>query len=55
MIIGVGGKTVKRIGANSRRKIENLLQRKVYLQLFVSVKKGWSKNRKSLEDMGYIF
>jgi len=55
MIIGVGGKTVKRIGANSRRKIESLLQKKVYLQLFVSVKKGWSKNKKSLEDIGYIF
>jgi len=55
MIIGVGGKTIKRVGRNARAKIENLLQKQVYLQLFVSVKKGWSKDKKSLEKMGYIF
>lgn len=55
MIIGADGKTVKRIGRNARAKIEHLLQKQIYLQLFVSVKKGWSKDKQSLEKMGYIF
>ncbi len=55
MIIGKGGEAIKRIGLNARKKIERLTQKKVYLELFVSVKKGWSKNKKSLKEMGYNF
>lgn len=55
MIIGKGGEAIKRIGLNARKKIEKLNQKKVYLELFVSVKKGWSKNKKSLKEMGYDF
>jgi GTPase len=55
MIIGKGGEAIKRIGLNARKKIEKLTQKKVYLELFVSVKKGWSKNKKSLKEMGYDF
>jgi len=55
MLIGKGGRGIKRIGQNARAKIENLTQKQVFLQLFVSVKKGWSKDKESLEKMGYIF
>jgi GTP-binding protein Era len=55
MVIGDRGKSIKRIGKNAREKIEKLVGKQVYLELFVSVKKGWTKNRKSLEEMGYIF
>ncbi len=55
MVIGAGGKTIKRIGKSARKKIEEFVQRQVYIQLFVSIRKGWSKNKKSLEDIGYIF
>jgi GTP-binding protein Era len=55
MLIGEGGKTIKRLGKNARTKIEALIQKEVYLELFVSVKKGWTKSKKSLEDIGYIF
>ena len=55
MIIGKGGEAIKRIGLNARKKIEKLSRKKVYLELFVSVKKGWSKNKKSLKEMGYNF
>lgn len=55
MIIGKGGEAIKRIGLNARKKIEKLTQKKVYLELFVSVKKGWTKNKKSLKEMGYEF
>ena len=55
MIIGKGGEAIKRIGLNARKKIEPLIGKKVFLELFVSVKKGWSKNKDSLRDLGYDF
>ena len=54
IIIGKGGSAVKRIGSSGRAKIENLINKKVYLDLFVSVKKGWSKDKEALKNFGYI-
>jgi GTP-binding protein Era len=53
IIIGKGGEAIKRIGKSAREKIENLSQRKAYLNLQVSVKKGWSKDKAFLEEIGY--
>ncbi len=53
MIIGKGAAAIKRIGKDARKKIEKLSGKKCYLDLFVSVKKGWSKNKDSLKEMGY--
>ncbi len=55
MIIGKGAVAIKRIGYSARKKIERLTQKKAYLELFVSVKKGWTKNKSSLTDLGYNF
>ena len=55
MIIGKGAVAIKRIGYNARKKIERLIDKKVFLELFVSVKKGWTKNKSSLKEMGYNF
>jgi len=55
MIIGKNASAIKRIGYNARKKIERLTQKKAYLELFVSVKKGWSKNKSTLKEMGYNF
>jgi len=55
MIIGKGGVAIKRIGYSARKKIERLTQKKVYLELFVSIKKGWTKNKNSLSELGYNF
>lgn len=55
MIIGKNAAAIKRIGFNARKKIEKLTQKKVYLDLFVSVKKGWTKNKNSLKELGYNF
>jgi len=55
MIIGKGAAAIKRIGLNARKKIEQLSGKKCYLELFVSVKKGWTKNKSSLKEMGYNF
>jgi len=55
IIIGKGGAAIKRIGRDSRVQIENLIGKKVFLDLFVSVKKGWTNDKQSLEDIGYKF
>lgn len=54
IIIGKGGAAIKRIGQGARAKIEKLTDKVVYLELFVSVKKGWTNDKKILEELGYI-
>ena len=54
IIIGKGGAAIKRIGQSARAKIEKLTEKPVYLDLFVSVKKGWTNDKKFLEELGYI-
>lgn len=53
IIIGKGGESIKRIGKYAREKIEKLSGKKAYLNLQVTVKKGWSKNKSFLEEIGY--
>jgi len=53
MIIGKNATAIKRIGKAAREKIEKLSGKKAFLELFVSVKRGWSKNREGLKGMGY--
>ena len=53
MIIGKGAVAIKRVGKTAREKIEKLTGKKAYLELFVSVKKGWTKSKDGLKDLGY--
>jgi len=53
IIIGKGGDTIKRIGKAAREKIEKLSMKKAYLNLQVTVKKGWSKDKNFLKEIGY--
>ncbi|MRJ03162.1 MAG: GTPase Era [Epsilonproteobacteria bacterium] len=55
IIIGKGGETIKRIGRRARKLLEEFSGKKIYLELFVVVKKGWTKSKKELEQIGYIF
>jgi GTP-binding protein Era len=45
IIIGKGGASLKKLGSDSRKKIEKFLGRPVYLELFVKVRKDWRKDR----------
>lgn len=45
MIIGQQATAIKRIGKAARIKIEKLSGKKCFLELFVSVKKNWTKNK----------
>ena len=53
IIIGKGGDSIKRIGKYAREKIEMLSGKKVYLELKVVVKKGWTKDKAFLQEIGY--
>ena len=55
MIIGKGAQSIKRVGKYAREQMEEFSGKKIYLDLNVTVKKGWSKNKKFLEELGYIF
>ncbi len=53
IIIGKGGESIKRIGKSAREKIERLSGKKAYLNLQVTVKKGWTKDKNFLKEIGY--
>ncbi|MGM0623377.1 MAG: GTPase Era [Campylobacterota bacterium] len=54
MVIGKGGETIKRIGSTARQKLQNFSGKRIHLDLMVVVKKGWSKQKDMLADIGYI-
>ncbi len=54
MIVGQKGEGIKRVGKFARKQMEVFSGKKIFLDLHVSVKKGWSKNREGLEEFGYI-
>ena len=54
IIVGQYGAGIKRVGKLAREQMEYFSGKKIFLDLHVSVKKGWSKNKESLEEFGYI-
>lgn len=53
IIIGKGGEMIKRIGADSRAELENMLGTKVYLELHVKVLKNWRSDERLMNRLGY--
>ncbi len=53
MVIGKRGEALKAIGTSARKNCESLLERKVFLELFVKVRSGWSDNARDLYSLGY--
>ncbi|MFC2045923.1 GTPase Era, partial [Chloroflexota bacterium] len=53
IVLGHGGAMIKRIGQDARREIEDLLGTRVYLELWVKVKKKWRKDDQELRRLGY--
>jgi len=54
IIIGKGGAMLKEIGSRARQDMEKLLGVKVFLQLWVKVKKGWREDDRMLKHIGII-
>jgi GTP-binding protein Era len=53
IVIGHGGETLKRIASDARRDMEKLFGGKVFLEVWVKVKSGWSDNGALLKSLGY--
>lgn len=54
MIIGRHGNMIKKIGMFARRELEQIMNCKVNLKLWIKVKEKWRNNNIVLHDMGYI-
>ncbi|MGB3633905.1 MAG: GTPase Era [Rubrobacteraceae bacterium] len=52
IVLGKGGKTIKRIGTEARRDVERLLGTRIYLDLKVKVSPGWRGDTRFLEQLG---
>ena len=53
IILGHQGEMLKKIGHNARVTIQKIVQKKVFLNLFVKFKSNWKNNLEFLNDMGY--
>jgi GTP-binding protein Era len=53
IILGQNGSMIKKLGTESRKTIENFLEQKIFLKLFVKVKPKWRENELQLKEYGY--
>jgi GTP-binding protein Era len=53
IVIGDKGERLKRIGTAARKDMEQLFDGKVYLGLWVKVKRGWTEDARALRTFGY--
>ena len=54
IMIGKKGAMLKNIGTQARLEMENLFGSKVFLELFVRVKKDWTSSDKMLQEFGLL-
>ncbi|MBV6271426.1 GTPase Era [Alcaligenaceae bacterium CGII-47] len=53
ILLGAGGQHMKRIATEARQDIVKLLDKPVYLDVYIKVRKGWSDREAALRDLGY--
>lgn len=53
IIIGKGGKSIKKVGSEARKDIEAFFEKKVFLELYVKVEKNWRNKDATLRNFGY--
>jgi GTP-binding protein Era len=53
IVLGAGGERIKRIASEARQDLERMFDCKVYLEVWVKVKSGWSDNEQRLQSYGY--
>lgn len=54
IIIGHQGQSLKKIGTEARKDLEDFFQKQVYLDLYVKVNKDWRTDEKKLKRFGYL-
>ena len=53
IVIGKNGKRIKAIGMKARTDLEEYYNKRIFLELFVSVKEDWLNNPRILKELGY--
>lgn len=53
IIIGHGGKSLKKVGSEARKDLEAFFEKKVFLEIFVKVEKDWRNKETKLRGFGY--
>ena len=53
IIIGKGGRMLRDIGTAARRDIEKLLNARIFLELWVKLKKDWRSDDRSIKELGF--
>ena len=53
IVVGKGGKMIKRIGTEARKDLEMLFGTRVFLELFVKVKENWRDSARMMRELGY--
>ncbi len=53
IMLGGGGKMIKKLGTEARKSIEDFLQQKVFLELFIKVRDKWRDSETWLKEYGY--
>ena len=53
--LGKGGQTIKKVGQMAREELEEMLETRVHLFLFVKVRENWSDDRERYREMGLDF
>jgi len=55
IVIGKNGQLVKKVGMLARKELEDLLQTRVYLDIFVKAQENWRDDPSLLQELGYSF
>lgn len=53
ILIGKQGVMLKKIGQSARLELEKILEKKVFLELFVKVQKNWLKDKEMIKQLGF--
>lgn len=53
IVVGHQGKMIKRTGTDARRRMQDFFKKKIFLDLFVKVRKNWRENENELKRFGY--
>jgi len=55
IVIGKAGAILKQVGTEARKDLEDLVEGKVFLELFVKSSSNWREDYSTLEEMGFVF
>lgn len=53
ILIGKSGSMLKKIGTQARLELEGIVEKKVYLELYVKVQKNWLKDKNLIKSFGF--